>query len=264
MTISAAVIITSEENPMLNQALFDKLIQLRLPAFRTGLLEQQTNSKYAELSFEERLAILVDLECTRRHSNRIQRLVKAAEFPLPAAIEDLDLAASRGLERSLVLELSQCAWVQNHLNLFVLGPTGSGKTYVACALAMSACRSRFSVRYFRTSRLLHRLTLARQDNSYHTLLHSLAKIDLIILDDWMRDAITVPNAQDLLELLDDRFGCSSTIVASQVPIHEWHSRIPDPTLADAVLDRLIHNAHRLNLEGESQRKLRAIRSMPST
>jgi hypothetical protein len=238
MTISAAVIITSEENPMLNQALFDKLIQLRLPAFRTGLLEQQTNSKYAELSFEERLAILVDLECTRRHSNRIQRLVKAAEFPLPAAIEDLDL--------------------------FVLGPTGSGKTYVACALAMSACRSRFSVRYFRTSRLLHRLTLARQDNSYHTLLHSLAKIDLIILDDWMRDAITVPNAQDLLELLDDRFGCSSTIVASQVPIHEWHSRIPDPTLADAVLDRLIHNAHRLNLEGESQRKLRAIRSMPST
>jgi DNA replication protein DnaC len=248
MTISAAVIITSEENPMLNQALFDKLIQLRLPAFRTGLLEQQTNSKYTELSFEERLAILVDLECTRRHSNRIQRLVKA----------------SRGLERSLVLELSQCAWVQNHLNLFVLGPTGSGKTYVACALAMSACRSRFSVRYFRTSRLLHRLTLARQDNSYHTLLHSLAKIDLIILDDWMRDAITVPNAQDLLELLDDRFGCSSTIVASQVPIHEWHSRIPDPTLADAVLDRLIHNAHRLNLEGESQRKLRAIRSMPST
>jgi len=249
---------------MLNQALFDKLIQLRLPAFRTGLLEQQTNSKYAELSFEERLALLVDLECTRRHSNRIQRLVKAAEFPLHAAVEDLDLAPTRGLERQLVLELAQCAWVQNHLNLLVLGPTGSGKTYVACALALSACRNRFSVRYFRTSRLLHRLTMARQDNSYHTLLHSLAKIDLIILDDWMRDAITVSNAQDLLELLDDRFGRSSTIVASQVPIQEWHSRIPDPTLADAVLDRLIHNAYRLSLEGESQRKLRAIRSMPIT
>jgi len=249
---------------MINQALFDKLIQLRLPAFRTGLQEQQTNSKYAELSFEERLAILVDLECTRRHSNRIQRLVKAAEFPLPATMEDLDLAPSRGLERSFVLELAQCAWVQSHLNLLVLGPTGSGKTYVACALANSACRSRFSVRYFRTSRLLHRLALARQDNSYHTLLHSLAKMDLIILDDWMRDAVSVPNAQDLLELLDDRFGRSSTLVVSQVPIHEWHSRIPDPTLADAVLDRLIHNAHRLNLEGESQRKLRAIRSMSTT
>lgn len=249
---------------MLNQALFDKLIQLRLPAFRTGLLEQQTNSKYAELSFEERLAILVDLECTRRHSNRIQRLVKAAEFPLHAAVEDLDLAPTRGLERQLILELAQCAWVHNHLNLLVLGPTGSGKTYVACALAMSACRNRFTVRYFRTSRLLHRLTMARQDNSYQTLLRSLAKIDLIILDDWMRDVIAVPNAQDLLELLDDRFGYSSTIVASQVPIQEWHSRIPDPTLADAVLDRLIHNAHRLNLEGESQRKLRAIRSMPIT
>jgi len=249
---------------MFNQALLDKLIQLRLPAFRTGLLEQQTNSKYAELSFEERLAILVDLECTRRHSNRIQRLVKAAEFPLPAAVEDLDLTPTRGLERQLVLELAQCAWVQNHLNLLVLGPTGSGKTYVACALAMSACRNRFSVRYFRTSRLLHRLTMARQDNSYHTLLHSLAKIDLIILDDWMRDAVAIPNAQDLLELLDDRCGYSSTIVASQVPIQEWHSRIPDPTLADAVLDRLIHNAYRLSLEGESQRKLRAIRSMSIT
>jgi DNA replication protein DnaC len=264
MTISAAVIITNKEIPMLNQALFDKLIQLRLPAFRSGLLEQQTNSRYAELSFEERLAILVDLECTRRHSNRIQRLVKAAELPLPASVEDLDLSPTRGLERQLVLELAQCNWVQNHLNLLVLGPTGSGKTYVTCALAMSACRSRFSVRYFRTSRLLHRLSTARQDNSYHSLLHSLAKIDLIILDDWMRDAIAVPNAQDLLELLDDRFGRSSTIVASQVPIHEWHPRIPDPTLADAILDRLIHNAHRLCLEGESQRKLRAIRSMPST
>ena len=249
---------------MLNQALLDKLIQLRLPAFRSGLQEQQTNSMYAELTFEERLAILVDLECTRRHSNRIQRLIKAADFPFPAAVEDLDLAPSRGLQRSLVFELAQCSWVQSHLNLLVLGPTGSGKTFVACALATSACRSGFSVRYFRTSRLLHRLNLARQDNSYHSLLHSLAKIDLIILDDWMRDAIAIPNAQDLLELLDDRFGRSSTLVASQVPILEWHARIPDPTLADAVLDRLIHNAHRLILEGESQRKLRAIRSMPTT
>lgn len=249
---------------MLNQALLDKLIQLRLPAFRSGLQEQQTNSKYAELAFEERLAILVDLECTRRHSNRIQRLVKAADFPLPAVVEDLDFTPSRGLERSFVLELAQCAWVYSHLNLLVLGPTGSGKTYVACALATSACRSGFSARYFRTSRLLHRLTLARQDNSYHTLLHSLAKIDLIILDDWMRDTISLPNAQDLLELLDDRFGRASTIVASQVPITDWHSRIPDPTIADAVLDRLIHNAHRLLLDGDSQRKLRAIRSMPTT
>jgi DNA replication protein DnaC len=264
MTTSAAANITNEEKTMLNQALFDKLIQLRLPAFRTGLQEQQSNAKYAELSFEERLAILVDLECTRRHSNRIRRLIKAAEFPFPSAVEDLDLSPERGLSRAFVLELAQCAWVQNHLNLLVLGPTGSGKTYLACALATSACRSRFSVRYFRTSRLLHRLTLARQDTSYHSLLHSLARADLVVLDDWMRDAISVPNAQDLLELLDDRFGRSSTLIASQVPIQDWHSRIPDPTLADAVLDRLIHNAHRLNLEGESQRKLRAIRSMSIT
>lgn len=249
---------------MLNQPLFDKLLQLRLPAFRDGLREQQDNPQYADLPFEERLALLVDRECLRRHDNRIQRLTKAAEFPLQATIEDLDLSPARGLERRTILELAQGNWIHQHHHLIILGPTGGGKTFLACAFGNAALRSGFSVRYFRTSRLLYQLAQARQTGSYSNLLRSLARADLVILDDWMRDALTVPNAQDLLEILDDRIGHSSTLIASQVPSSEWHLRIPDPTLADAILDRLVHNAYRLNLEGESQRKLRAIRSMPIT
>jgi len=244
---------------MLNQPLFDKLLQLRLPAFRDGLRQQQDNPQYASLSFEERLMLLVEQECLRRHDYRIQRLLKAAEFPpLQATIQNLDLSPARGLERQIILELAQGHWIHNRHHLFVLGPTGCGKTYLACAFGNAAIRSGYSVRYFRTSRLLHRLAQVHQDGSYHTLLRSLAKVDVLILDDWMRDPLTVQNAQDLLEILDDRFGHSSAIIASQVPVTDWHLRIPDPTLADAILDRLIHNAHRLMLQGESQRKLRAM------
>jgi DNA replication protein DnaC len=245
---------------MLNQPLYDKLLQLRLPAFREGLRQQHDNPQYAQLSFEERLALLVDQECLRRHDQRIQRLLKAADFPMQATIEDLDLSPARGLERRIILELAQGRWIHNRHHLFVLGPTGSGKTYLACAFGNTAARNGYSVRFFRTSRLLHQLTQARQDGSYHALLRSLAKLNVLILDDWMRDPLTVQNSQDLLEILDDRFGHSSAIIASQVPVTDWHLRIPDPTLADAILDRLVHNAHRLVLQGESQRKLRAIQA----
>lgn len=249
---------------MLNQPLFDKLLQLRLPAFRDGLREQQGNPQYAQLSFEERLALLVDQECLRRHDNHLQRLLKSAEFPFPATLEDLDLSPPRGLERRIILELAQGNWITHHHHLFVLGPTGSGKTFLACAYGHAAVRNGFSVRYYRTSRLLQRLTQARLDGSYPNLLRQLAKLQVLILDDWMRDALTLQNAQDLLEVLDDRYGHSSVVIASQVPVTDWHLRIPDPTIGDAILDRLVHNAHRLTLLGESQRKLRAIPSMPIT
>jgi DNA replication protein DnaC len=249
---------------MSDQPLFDKLLQLRLPAFREGLRQQRTHPQYAELSFEERLSLLVDQECTRRRDNRIRRGLRAAAFPLQATLEDLDLAPERGLDRRLVLELGQCGWISSHHNLIVLGPTGSGKSFLACAYGTAAIRMGFSVRYFHTARLLHTLGLARHDGSYPTLLRSLARIDLLVLDDWMRDALTLPNAQDILEVLDDRYGQAATLVAAQVPVADWLLRIPDPTLADAILDRLIHNAFRLQLEGESQRKLRAVRSMPHT
>lgn len=249
---------------MSDTVLFDKLLRLRLPAFREGLREQQANPKYAELSFEERLALLVEQECTRRHNNRIRRSLRLAAFPMQATLEDLDLSPTRGLDRRQVLELGQCVWIGNHLNILVLGPTGGGKSFLACALGTAAIRLGYSVRYFRTSRLLHALGQARQEASFPTFLRTLARTDLLILDDWMRDALTSANAQDILEVLDDRYNQAATIVASQMPITDWFTQIPNLTLADAILDRLVHNAYRLQLVGESQRKLRAIRSMPNT
>jgi len=248
---------------MLIQPLLDKLTRLRLPAFRRGLEEQLTSSKYADLSFEERLSLLVDLECMHRDNHRLQRRLKKALLHLPATIEDFDFSAARGVDKSLVLELSQGTWIANHLNVIVSGPTGAGKTFLGCALAHSACRADYSVQYFRLPRFLLDLKLAHADGSYPKLLKSLARCQLILFDDWMRDALSLVQSQDLLDILDDRYGRSSTMVISQVPVNNLFERIPDPTLADAVLDRLINNAYRINLVGESQRKLRREVPMPS-
>lgn len=249
---------------MISQTLMDKLLQLRLPAFRDGLREQISNPQYAQLSFEDRLLLLVELECNRRLDSRTKRRLKLAEFPMRAAVEDLDFSQERGLERHLVLELAQCNWVDKALNILVLGATGTGKSYLASALGVAACRSGYSVRYLHTARFLHTLTRARQDGSYLNLLRSLSRTEVLILDDWMRDPIQLSSAQDLLEVFDDRFGNSATIIISQVPVSDWHARFPDPTLADAILDRTIHNAYRLTLLGDSQRKLRGFRTISHT
>jgi DNA replication protein DnaC len=246
------------------QTLYTQLLELRLPAFRQALQDQQSNPQYAELAFEERLALLVEQECSQRRENRIRRNLHAASFPMQASLEELDLSPARGLERRIILDLGQSHWITSRQNLIVLGPTGSGKSFLACSFGTAAARNGFTVRYHRTSRLLHTLSQVRTDGSLTNLLRSLARIHLLVLDDWMRDPLTLQNAQDILEVLDDRFGHSATLIASQIPIAEWHRRIPDPTLADAILDRLVHNAHRIELKGESQRKLRAIRSMPNS
>lgn len=239
---------------MLSQPLLDQLSALRLSGFRRALEEQYQNPHYAELSFEERLGLLVDVETTRRKNSRFQRRLKAARFPLQATIQDLDLSPTRGLKRAHVLELAQADWVCRHLNILVLGATGAGKTYLSCALGRAACEAEFNVRYWRTSRLLQSLALAQADGSYPQLLRSLARIHLLILDDWLRDPLSRSQAKDLLEVIDDRYGRSATLVVTQVPVSSWHERIPDPTLSDAVLDRLIHNAYRLELLGDSMRK----------
>jgi DNA replication protein DnaC len=249
---------------MISQTLMDKLLQLRLPAFREGLRQQMENPQYGELSFEERLLLLVDMECTRRLDSRTRRRLKLAQFPISAAIEDVDFSPERNLERHQILELSQCLWIEKARNILISGATGTGKSFLACALGVSACKLGFSVRYLHTARFFHALNLARKDGSYLSVLQSFSKFDLLILDDWMRDPIQLSAAQDLLELFDDRFGHSSTIIISQVPVSDWHVRFPDPTLADAILDRTIHNAYRLSLSGESQRKVRGFRSMPHT
>jgi DNA replication protein DnaC len=258
-----AILITIKVN-MLIQPLLDKLVQLRLPAFREGLQQQLGNPQYAELAFEERLALLVDLECTRRQDRRLHRQVKQAGFPLSATLEDLDLSPSRGLDRRTILELAQGHWIDQHLNLLVAGPTGSGKSFLSCALGLSACRANYSVRYFRTSRLLAQLAQSRLDGSYTSLLQSLMKFNLLILDDWLRDPISSAEARDLLEVVDDRFGRTSLLLASQLPVPDWFSQFPTPTHADAILDRILHNAYRLTLTGESQRKLRSHLTMSST
>lgn len=246
---------------MTYQALDEQLVELRLSTFRNALREQRENPKYNDLPFEDRLSMLVDAETLQRRENRITRNIRVAKFPMQAALEDVDFAPGRGMERRHILELGQSDWIARRQNLLILGPTGSGKTYLASALGVAAARNQNSVRYHRIARLLHTLTLARQDGSLMNFLRSLAKTKLLIIDDWMRDAITIQNAQDILEVLDDRFGHAATLIASQVPVADWHLRIPDPTLADAILDRIVHTAHRIKLEGESQRKLRAKRSM---
>jgi DNA replication protein DnaC len=235
MKTSAGKTTTIEDLPMLTQPLLEKLSQLHLMAFRAAFEDQLHNPHYADLSFEERLGLLVDIEITRRTNYRWHRRIQSASFPLQATLEDLDLSAGRGLQRALILELAQGEWVRRHLNLLVLGATGTGKTYLSCALGRAACETEFTVRYVRTSRLLQSLQLAQADGSYPQLLRSLARTHLLIFD--------------------DRYGRSSTLVATQVPVSEWHARIPDPTIADSVLDRLIHNAFRLNLSGDSMRKV---------
>ena len=249
---------------MLIQPLLDKLTQLRLPGIRAGLEMQLQNPQYAELSFEDRLGLLVDLECTRRADNSLRRRIKTARFTLPATIEDLDISPARGLERSLILELAQGEWIRLHLNILVLGPTGAGKSYMACALGHAACRQGFSVRYQRTSRLLHEIMLSHADGSYPKLLTKLARVQLLIFDDWLRDPLTPSQARDLLEILDDRYGRSSTLVATQIPVEDWHAQFPDPTLGDAILDRLVHNSYRLELKGESMRKAYSPLHLPTS
>lgn len=249
---------------MISQTLMDKLRQLRLPAFREGLHEQASNPHYAELTFEERLLLLVDMECTRRLDNRTQRRLKMAAFPIRATIEDLDLSPERGLDRRLILELAHCHWVDKALNIIISGATGTGKSYLACALGSAACRLGYKVQYLHTARFLHSLNMARKDGSYLQLLQTLSKMDVLILDDWMRDPVPLTATQDLLELFDDRYAHASTIISTQVPISDWYARFPDPTLADAVLDRIVHSTYQLNLLGDSQRKLRGFRSMSHT
>lgn len=249
---------------MLLQPLMDKLTQLHLPAFRKGIEEQITNTRYADLPFEERLSILVDLELLQRDNSRMTRRLKKAHFHLDATLEDFDFSPSRGVDKHLVLELSHGAWITNHLGMIISGPTGAGKTFLSCAIGHSSCRADFFVRYFRTPRFLQDLRLTHADGSYPKLLAALARFDLIIFDDWMRDTLTLPQSQDLLDVLDDRYGRSSTMVVTQIPVDAWHERIPDPTIADAILDRLLNNSYRLQLQGESQRRLRSPLLMSAT
>jgi DNA replication protein DnaC len=239
---------------MLNHPTLDKLQQLRLTGMVQGLLDQNRLPDIHDLGFDERLGLLVDRELTAREDRRLQTRLRKAKLRHRACIEDIDYRHRRGLDKALMAQLAGGDWLNQANNLILQGPTGVGKTWIACALGHKACRDGYSVLYVRLPRLLEDLALAHGDGRYPKLMNTLGRTQLLILDDWGLAPLTEPQRRDLLELLDDRHGSRSTLVTSQLPVDHWHDHIGDPTLADAILDRLIHNAYRITLKGESMRK----------
>lgn len=249
---------------MLHHPTLDKLQQLRLTGMSTALREQLDLPDIQTLSFEERLGLLVDRELTAREERRLQTRLRQAKLKHSACLEDLDYTTPRGLDRGLVTQLATGQWIREGLNCLVLGPTGVGKTWLACALAQQACRQGFTTRYLRAPRLFEELRLAHADGGFPKLMRSFANTDLLLLDDWGLMGLDAEARRDLLELLDDRHGRRATLITSQLPLEHWHDLIGDPTLADAILDRLVHNAYRITLKGESMRKRRARTLTPTT
>ena len=239
---------------MLLHPTLEKLHALRLSGMVRALEEQMRMPEACQLSFEERLGLLVDREATERENRKLALRLGKAHLRQQAALEDLDFRTPRGLDRSLILSLASCQWVRNRQNCLITGPTGVGKTYLACALAQKACREGLSAHYARLTRLLDDLDIARADGTYRRRLMTLARFDLLVLDDWGLAPLSDAGRRDLLEILDDRYDRRATLVASQLPVENWHQALGDPTLADAILDRLIHNAHRIPLHGDSMRK----------
>lgn len=240
---------------MMTEPTIDKLRALKLFAMISAWTEQRQDTSIAELSFDERFAMLVDAESLSRENKRLTRLLYQAKLRIPSAcMEDLDLNAQRGLDRSLVRALATGRWITDHQNVLITGMTGVGKSHLACALGQLACRLGHKVLYKRVPRLFEELTLAHADGTYVRLLAKLAKVDVLILDDWGLSPMIDQQRRDILEILEDRHGARSTIVTSQVPVDKWHDYIAHPTIADAVLDRLVHNAHRLKMKGPSRRK----------
>lgn len=238
-----------------NEQTISKLKAMRLPAMAEHFRHQLEMPGVSDLSFEERFAILVDHEHMNRKNNKIKRLLHQAKLRIPAAcIEDLNFGSSRNLDRGYVLRLSHGSYIPDSRNILITGSTGTGKTYLSSAFGSDACRNGYSVKYYRTTRLLTELAISKGDGTYSRLLASIKKVRLLILDDFGLTTLNPVSARDLLEVIEDRFGNGSTIICGQLPVSKWHDIFEDSTVADAVLDRLVHNAHRLELQGPSLRE----------
>ena len=240
---------------MLMEQTFEKINAMKLFGIRDALTEQMEIASYGSLSFEERTSMLVDREWTDREERKYNRRLKAAKLKIRgASMEDIDYRTSRGLDASLMRSLASCRWVSTHSTIIIVGPTGTGKTYLSCALAHQAMRKGHTALYYRAPRLFQALMMARADGSWVKLMRKLEKASVLAIDDWGLSHLTDPERRDFLEVIEDRTGSGSTIVAAQLPVSAWHELIGEPTVADAVLDRLVHNAHRIELKGKSLRK----------
>ena len=243
---------------MLLQDTMAKLNALKLYGLVTAYEEQRLNSSTQELSFDERIGLLIDAEITDRDSRRLTRLLKSAKLKENACPEDIDYSAPRGLDRQVITTLSTCDWIEKSLNTIITGPTGVGKTWLSCAFGQLAARQGYSVLYKRLSRLLEELEIAYGDGSLLKLRARLGKVDLLILDDWALAPLSSRGRHELLEIIDDRIRAGSIMITSQLPVNQWHDYIGEPTVADAILDRLVHRAHLIELKGESLRKLKKV------
>jgi len=242
---------------MLLHPTLEKLTSMRFIGMAAALDEQMQMDGLDDMAFEERLGILLDREQAVRETRRMKTRLRKAKLRQQGSVEDIDFRHPRGLDKSLVVRLADCQWIRKHNNLIITGPTGVGKSYLACAFAEKACREGFSALYLRTTKLFEDLSLAKGDGRYLKLLTSYAKTDLLVLDDYGLLELNQEQRHDLLEILEDRHGLKSILVTSQLPIEHWHEQIGDPTLADAILDRLVHSAHKIKLTGDSMRKKKA-------
>lgn len=249
---------------MLIQPLIEQLQQLRLRGMAAALEQQLSSPDRTQLTFEERLGLMIQHEITERGSARLAQRLRWARLPQGAVIEDLDTSALRGLDPSAMARVRDLAWIDEHLNVLITGPTGVGKSFLGCAIAHSACRADHSVRFFRLPRLVDELARYHALQNRSAFLKLLAKVDLLVLDDFGLTPLAEQTKRDLLEILDDRYDRRSTIVTSQLPVDQWHAHLADPTLADAILDRLVHNSYRLALKGDSMRKQKTTNAKPSS
>jgi DNA replication protein DnaC len=236
------------------QQTFDQLRDLRLIGCVLALKEQLDNPDFQQLSFDERLAMIVEREHVLRHNRRMERNLRQAKLKQQASLEEVDFEVPRGLKRAQLLELTTGAWIERHQNLFITGPTGVGKTFIACALAERVVRLGKQALYIKTSDLVTDAAVSRADGSYTKFAIRLARTPLLVLDEWLRDPLDQTHARNILDILDDRYQTASTIFLSQIPVKLWHQSINDATIADAILDRICHNAHKIELNGESMRK----------